>query len=147
MIWDGTIVRTEGANMTKRKILAIDDDPVTLRLLKVGLEGTGKFIVREEPSSLNALSAAVKFQPDAILLDICMPRMDGGDVAAQFEAHPSLRNVPICFLTSIVTPDEAGGQPMIRGDHKFLSKPIRIPMIVQHLDECLEGFRAASTCH
>jgi CheY-like chemotaxis protein len=80
--------------------------------------------VREENDAKSALAAAELFQPDLILLDIMMPGMDGGTVAAYFQQSPRLKNVPIVFLTALVTQGEvdAGGGRV--GDYPFLAKPI-----------------------
>ena len=92
--------------MTPKKVLVIDDEAGFTKLLKMNLEKTGDYEVRIENNSLKALDAAQEFSPDIVLLDIVMPGMDGGDVAAQFQDDPKLRRVPVVMLTALVSQGE-----------------------------------------
>jgi CheY-like chemotaxis protein len=130
--------------MNKKRILVVDDDVTTLRLLKIGLESTGFYQVREESRGAWAFKAALEFNPDMVVLDVCMGEVDGGDVAAQIRANPLLRDVPIVFLTSMVSEDEASSQPIESGGYKFLAKPVKIRQLCQHIEERI-GSAAATT--
>src|ERR1035437_10728684 len=101
-----TTIKTE-----KKRILVVDDRASDTWLVKLYLEGTNDYVVREENDAKAALSAAEEFQPHLILLDVMMPGMDGGELAACFQANPKLKGVPIVFLTAAVTKREvtAGG--------------------------------------
>ncbi|MBI4354421.1 MAG: response regulator, partial [Candidatus Omnitrophica bacterium] len=55
--------------MDKKRILIVDDEPSFTRLVKVYLEGMGRYEVREEQRGAHALDAAHTFHPDLILLD------------------------------------------------------------------------------
>src|SRR6266571_1897445 len=79
----------------KRRILIVDDDPDSTHLVKILLEKTGNYVVLEENDPDEAHQNARNFRPDAILLDIMMPKTDGGEVAAQIDADPELRSKPI----------------------------------------------------
>jgi two-component system OmpR family response regulator len=120
--------------MRKKRILIVDDDVATTRLLKFGLERTGFYEVREENNGASALPAARAFKPDFIVLDVCMPRVAGGDVAAQFTADPILQNIPLVFLTSMVSEEEAGEKPLISGGYHFLAKPINLRRLVRYIE-------------
>jgi CheY-like chemotaxis protein len=109
-----TTMKTE-----KKRILAVDDRASNTRLVKLYLEQTNDYLVREENDAKAAVSAAEEFQPDLILLDVMMPGLDGGDLAASFQANPKLKAVPIVFLTAAVTKEEVkssggrlGGYPV-----------------------------------
>jgi CheY-like chemotaxis protein len=98
--------------MITKRILVVDDDSSVTRNLKLNLESGGGYEVLGENHAANALIAARNFRPDLILLDVIMPGMDGGDVAARLRADPLLRDTPIIFLTAIVSNDvsrQAGG--------------------------------------
>jgi len=123
----------------KKRILVVDDRASDTRLVKLYLERTNDYVVREENHAKAALSAAEEFQPDLILLDVMMPGMDGGELAARFQANPKLKAVPIVFLTAAITKKEAdtsGGQV---GKFPFLAKPFVLSELVaclkQHLGE------------
>ena len=120
----------------KRRVLIVDDDPDSTHLVKILLEKTGNYIVLEENDADQAHQTARNFRPDAILLDIMMPKTDGGEVAAQIEADPELRNTPIIFLTALVTELETKAGLRIEG-HRSLSKPINIPQLINQIEESL----------
>ena len=108
----------------KKRILIVDDQPQNTRVLKLYLERTEDYTVREENDARAALATAEMFQPHLILMDVMMPGMDGGELAACFQAHPTLKPVPIVFLTAAVTKGEveAGGGRV--GGVPFLAKPV-----------------------
>src|SRR5712691_3253920 len=90
----------------KKRILLVDDEATITRTLKLYLEGTGAYEVRAENRGSAALEAARTFKPDLILLDVAMPDMDGGDVAAQIRGDEALKDSPIVFLTALVKKQE-----------------------------------------
>ena len=116
--------REASMNAGKKRILAVDDRASNTRLVKLYLERTNNYVVREENDSKAALAAAEEFQPDLILLDVMVPGLDGGDLAACFEASPKLKAVPIVFLTAVVTKGEVDAGHGRIGGHSFLAKPV-----------------------
>lgn len=123
--------------MEKKRILVIDDETSFTRMVRLNLEKTGRFEVREENSAPQALATARDFQPDLILLDVLMPSMDGGDVAAQIKRNRQLKGVPIVFLTATVSAQEAGKGGLNSGGEIFLGKPISTEQLIQVIDEQL----------
>ncbi|MGD1018845.1 MAG: response regulator [Verrucomicrobiia bacterium] len=117
--------------MSKTKILIVDDDVAASRLLAVGLEKTGSFQVLTENVATRAASTAREFKPGVILLDVCMPGADGGDVAFRIHSDESLRSTPIIFLTSLVSGQEATSQSMLRGGYEFLAKPVSLTKLME----------------
>jgi CheY-like chemotaxis protein len=120
-----------------KRILIVDDESGFTRLLKLTLERTGRYEVREENDGTRAIQTAREFQPDLILLDIMMPYADGGDIAARMRKDPRFDAVPIIFLTAIVSPSEAGQHSGEFGGFSFLAKPISIETLTKCLDENL----------
>jgi CheY-like chemotaxis protein len=120
----------------KRRILIVDDDRESTRLVKILLEKTGRYVVHEENDAARAHQSAQNFRPDAILLDIMMPGTDGGDVAAQIEADPELQRTPIIFLTALITKPETKTGLHIQG-RPSLAKPINIPELISEIEENL----------
>ncbi len=123
--------------MIPKKILIVDDETIVTRPVKVNLEKTGHFIVRAENKATEALATARQFQPDLILLDVMMPEMDGGEVAAQLQEDPALKNVPVVFLTAIVTKQETGGTTTMKGGKVFMAKPINLNELLKCIEENL----------
>ena len=120
----------------KRRVLIVDDDPDSTHLVKILLEKTGNYVVLEENDAEKAHQSARNFGPDAILMDIMMPKTDGSEVAAQIEADPELRGTPIIFLTALVTEPETKAGLRIEG-HRSLAKPINIPQLIDQIEESL----------
>jgi CheY-like chemotaxis protein len=120
----------------KRRVLIVDDDPDSTHLVKILLEKTGNYVVLEENDAEKAHQSARDFGPDAILMDIMMPKTDGSEVAAQIEADPELRSTPIIFLTALVTEPETKAGLRIEG-HRSLAKPINIPRLIDQIEDSL----------
>ena len=120
----------------KRRILIVDDDRESTHLVKILLEKAGHYLVLEENDASKAHQSARNFRPDAILLDIMMPKTDGAEVAAQIEADPELQGTPIIFLTALITKPETNTGLRIEG-HRSLAKPINIPELIDHIEESL----------
>jgi CheY-like chemotaxis protein len=116
--------------MNNKRILIVDDDAACARILKAGLERLGEYNVLTEQRAACALTTARQFGPDLILLDVCMVDGDGGDVAFRVRKDPLLQNVPIVFLTSIISEHEAQDGNTLRGAFPFLAKPVRLKQVI-----------------
>jgi CheY-like chemotaxis protein len=122
----------------KRRVLIIDDDRESTHLVKILLEKAGSYLVFEENDATKAYQSAQNFRPDVILLDIMMPKRDGGEVAAQIEADAELRRTPIIFLTALVTEPETRIGLRIQG-HRSLAKPINIPELINEIEKIIRA--------
>ncbi len=121
--------------MTKKKILVVDDEQNMTRMLKRNLEATGRYDVRAENSGAAGVTAAREFQPDLILLDVMMPGIDGGEVAAQIKEDKRLANIPIVFLSAIVKKEETQPTGGNIGGLTFLAKPVKLDDLIT----CIEN--------
>lgn len=90
---------------THRKILLVDDDESVLALLSAKLARRYEVLCTSEPRL--ALTIARRERPDAILCDIDMPELSGGDVSAALTADVATAGIPLIYLTALVTPEEA----------------------------------------
>jgi len=88
----------------KKKLLLVDDDAAVLEYLGIKLGRDYELIGCLTASE--ALSAARERAPDLILCDIDMPGMDGGDLSATLFAQEETRDIPVVFLTALLTPDD-----------------------------------------
>ena len=120
----------------KRRILIVDDDANSTHLVKILLERAGPYLVLEENDAAKADQTAHNFKPDVILLDIVMPKIDGGELATQIEADRELHDTPIIFLTALVTHGEAQSGLQIQG-HPFVAKPISISELIDAIEKHL----------
>ena len=123
----------------KKRILVVDDQPRDTRLLKLFLEQTNHYVVREENDARVALATAEQFEPDLILLDVMMPGVDGGELAARFKASPRLKSVPTVFLTAAVTKEEVNAGGGLVGGATFLAKPVVLSELAVCLKQQLGG--------
>ncbi|HEY9657199.1 MAG TPA: response regulator [Allocoleopsis sp.] len=91
--------------MTKR-ILLVDDEEALRELVSICLEDLGGWEVVVADSGQAALLKAESHSPDAILLDISMPEMDGFQCYEKLKENPQTRSIPIVLLTAKVLPDD-----------------------------------------
>ena len=126
-------------NQNKKRILVVDDEASITRLLKLNLEQTGEYEVWTENTARAALEAVLLFKPDLILLDVLMPGMDGGELAAHFQASRRLGKVPIIFLTAAASKAEVSSHRGLIGGLPFLAKPVDLPEVIACLKKNLTG--------
>ena len=120
--------------MEKRRILFIDDEAQFIRLIKLNPEQLGRYEVRAVSRSGQGEEAAREFQPHLIFLDVMMPEMDGGELAARIRANSSTKHIPIVFLTAVVSKEEAVSKAGLIGGYPFLAKPVTIDQIVESIN-------------
>ena len=120
--------------MNKKRILIVDDEISFTRLLKLNLEQTNDYAVRVENRAEDAFTTAREFRPDLVLLDIMMPRMFGGDIAARLRADANLKTTPIVFLTAAVKRNEIASHQGCVGGLPFIAKPVDFQEVV----DCIE---------
>jgi len=121
--------------MAKKRILLVDDEKSLTSLLKLNLEDTGNYEVRVENWPEDALPAARAFKPDLVLLDLIMPRMPGGNVAAQIDADPQLKGTPIVFLTAAVRKHQVEENEGIICEHPCLAKPASVEEVIAMIEK------------
>lgn len=83
-----------------RRVLVVDDDPLLREVAKAALEMVGGWSVLTAGSGLEAQEVASSEQPDALLLDIMMPGMDGPSTVLALQEDPATRDIPVVFLTA-----------------------------------------------
>lgn len=86
--------------MNKKKILLVEDDEVLASVYRARLEMEG-FEVEEVHDGEKALSVAINFRPDLILLDVMMPKINGFDVLDILKNTPETMNMRIIMLTAL----------------------------------------------
>ncbi len=121
----------------KKRILVVDDEKDLTLLVKLNLEKTGRFEVLEENRANRAIPAAREFKPDLILLDVMMPESDGGDVLARLKSEPTLKDVPVIFLTAMVLKNEVGSKGATIGGRPALPKPVQTETLLNAIDRAL----------
>lgn len=103
------------------KILAVDDEPDVLIIIKTGLEVEG-FEVITAPGGQEALVLAAEQKPDLVLLDVMMPDLDGFEVLAKLKEDDELASIPVIMLTGL-TDQTKIQKALISGIHYYIVKP------------------------
>ncbi len=80
-------------------LLIVDDNPKNLQVL-AALFSEEKYRVVVAQNGLQAIKSVEAIIPDLILLDVVMPEMDGFETCRQLKASPSMKDIPIIFLTA-----------------------------------------------
>ncbi|MEE8399668.1 MAG: response regulator, partial [Desulfobacterales bacterium] len=107
------------------KILAIDDKPDNLTAISALLESAiPECSVVTASSGAEGIEKAKSELPDTILLDVCMPEVDGYEVCRKLREDESTKHIPIAMLTAIRTDAQSRVKGLALGADAFLSKPI-----------------------
>jgi len=127
--------------MSKR-ILVIDDEIDFTHMVKMLLQMSGPYQVREVHAARAAVPAAREFQPDIILLDCMMPEIDGGEVASRLEADPETSNIPVIFLTATVDQPQELPSRCYSGTRTYLPKPIQLASLIETINQTISRSEA-----
>jgi signal transduction histidine kinase/DNA-binding response OmpR family regulator len=106
---------------TIHKVLVIDDDPADLRLVQKILEDMSEFEVMTANGGKSGWEAITTNHPDAIILDLFMPGLNGFSILENLRKEPELRNIPVIILTGADLTPEQHQQLSDYGMH-FLTK-------------------------
>lgn len=82
------------------KVLYVDDEADIRTIASMALELDPEFEVRTESSGAAALTTAADWRPDAILLDVMMPSMDGPTTLARLRQNAATSSIPVIFITA-----------------------------------------------
>ncbi len=120
---------------TPPRILVVDDNPANVEILQMRLAAQG-YEIKTAIDGEAALTAVREHQPDLILLDVMMPKLDGIEVCRRLRADPALPFVPIILVTAkadskdVVAGLEAGGD-------EYLTKPVDQAALVSRVKSML----------
>ena len=128
--------------MSKKKILIIDDEEKFTKYVKLNLESTGDYEVVVASNGLSGIEAAKAFKPDLILLDVMMPDMDGSEVSEKLKDHQDCKDIPVVFLTAIVTKKEVDKKGSRIGGHPFIAKPVTLENLISDIEKNIVNNKA-----
>ena len=115
-----------------RVILSIDDDPHTGELLRHNLRKLS-FRIESASNGEDGLRRARELRPDAILLDVTMPGMDGWEVLTAIKSDPDLESIPVILLTMV----EDRKMAFSLGAADYLMKPVDREQLAAALAKCV----------
>jgi len=117
------------------RVLIVDDEPHVIRVLKLALTRIG-IEVDEAYNGVNALEYLESHQPDAVITDIDMPRMDGRVLCGRIDEMFPDREFPIFIMTARAELEHRDWSRSIP-NLTFMEKPLSIRKLVRVLNEKL----------
>ncbi len=118
------------------KILVIDDEYKSIKLLKLNLDDYG-FDVITATNGREGLDKAFSEVPDAIILDVRMPGLDGWQVCESLKKNPQTTTIPLIFLTAYSQKNDFEKSKKLGAD-LFLTKPLDPEELVHKIREILD---------
>ena len=107
-----------------KKILVVDDNPVSRELIREVLEDTHQRVL-EAGNGEEALEKVLQEEPDIILLDIQMPALDGYEVLRRIRANPRVAALPVIAVTAFAMQEDCE-KALAVGFDDFVTKPVDI---------------------
>jgi len=117
-----TAPRPETETATKGRVLLVEDTADLRSLLRLALEGEG-YEILEAGDGVTAVEVALRERPDAIIMDMSLPRLGGDQAAKLIRREPSLSRVPVIACTAL-NRWEWRGKAIVAGCDAFVTKPI-----------------------
>ena len=125
----------------KPSVLIVDDDRMTQELLKNILLNDGYLVVGEASNGLDAVMKCLSLEPDIVLLDIYMPKMDG--IQALEEIRKASPATIVLMISGSATIDKVK-EALAKGAAGFLVKPLKPALVLNMINACWKQ-RATTT--
>ena len=125
-----------------KKILVVDDEKDVLLMLEKRLTYAGYSVITAD-NGFDALALAKSKRPDLIILDIVMPEMEGGEVAGKLKENPQTRNIPVMFLTAILSKDEDISNDHRVADNIIFAKPFEPEELLSQISKLISNTAAS----
>ena len=117
---------------TKKKILLVEDDDALASVYRSRLELEG-FDIREVNNGEDALTAALEYKPDLILLDAMMPKISGFDVLDILRNTPETINIRVIMLTALSQPKDKERAEKLGVDDYLVKSQVVIGDVVERI--------------
>jgi len=118
------------------RILVIDDSSLIRQAAEIALGRVAGFSVTTAPDAEAGIALAQQTQPDAIVLDLVMPGVDGVECAARLAASDAVREIPIVMLTAADAPEDRARLDAI-GAAGVITKPFSVATLGDQLTTLL----------
>ena len=122
--------------MADARILAVDDSPTILEMIKSILESEGYDVITAVDGA-EALETARADKPDLILLDVMLPKLDGYRVCRLLKFDQNYKDIPIVMLTAKAE-EQAMATGVRTGADQYLTKPVEPDALLETVAEELE---------
>lgn len=124
--------------MEIRKVLLAEDEEDIRKVAQISLEFRGGWEVVLATNGEECLAKAASDPPDLILLDCMMPKLDGYETCRRLKQDPSLRHIPVIFLTAKAQEGEVK-KGLSLGAVGYLIKPFNPMSLAAEISQILEG--------
>ena len=122
--------------MNNVQVLYVEDNAENRMLVRRVLEAEG-YTITEAVDGPSGLEIAAQIRPDIILLDICLPEMDGYDLARRFRSTPGLQQIPILAITAKVMKGDRE-ETLAAGCDGYIQKPIDVDRLPDQVRAALQ---------
>jgi two-component system, cell cycle response regulator len=129
----------------KFDVLVVDDDPDKRMILTVALEMAG-YEVRNANDGEAGLAAVESYQPDLIVTDVMMPKMDGYELARRVRANPLTRFIPIIIQTAARSEAQDARRGAEVGALGYITDPLDIDLLLARVRTLLDFKGYLDTC-
>ena len=127
--------------MVGKKILIVEDDPMSRKLARDVLQGHG-YETEEVTNGEEAVAKALEMKPDLIVMDILLPGIDGLEVTRRLKSEACTERIPIIAVTAHAMPGDEE-QTLEAGCQAYLPKPIRFMEFVSIVKSLLGDTKTA----
>ena len=116
-----------------KKVLVVEDSPTTRKVIKITLERSG-FVVVEAVDGVDALAKINDENPDIILLDLMLPKLDGYGILSVLKQNSKLKKIPVIMLTSRDSlKDRIKGR--LSSVSAYLTKPFNPEILIENVNQ------------
>ena len=120
--------------MPTRTILIVDDEPEQVATLETLLTQRGYKVITALDGQ-TAFDKAVDFQPNLIILDIMMPKMDGTEVAMLIKHDARTNHITIFFVTAVISPED---QARVSSNPNLIfAKPVKLRELLEAIQNTI----------
>lgn len=124
--------------MAKQTILVVDDETDLLDLIEYNLKKEGFDVLKAENGE-EGIAVAKENNPDLVLLDIMMPKMDGMQAVEEMRKDEQLKKIPIIFLTAR-SDEKTEVEGLNKGGDDYITKPISTTKLISRIKAVLRRF-------
>lgn len=116
----------------QKKVMIVEDDVALAEIYSTILQAEG-FAIKHVPNGKEALSAALDFHPDLVLLDIMMPDMNGFDVLLLLRGEPQLANLKVVMLSALDGDIFIEKAKQLKADDYFTKSKVKTSDVVDRI--------------
>jgi CheY-like chemotaxis protein len=127
----------EGAEPPRKKVLVIDDNPTIVELIRHAVSLQGKYAVVVAYDGVEGLERFSSEQPDCVIVDVKMPRMDGYQVVRCIRGDLASAHTPLIILSAMNEADDKL-TGVLSGVDEYLAKPFKPSVLCATLERVMQ---------